>query len=199
MDGTLIDSENVILSTLGMVIEEELGIKKSHAELSLSLGIPDTETLKMFGIKNIEQVKIKWENYLNEQNHKLVLFNGIISLLEELNNRDLNLGIVTSRTKKALTILLDKLELNQYFEKIVCMDDTRKHKPEADPMLKYLEIAEADPMDVIYIGDTRYDSMCAKAANVDFGLALWGAKSSHDVDADYIFRGPPDILDLFLL
>ncbi|MBQ4088370.1 MAG: HAD hydrolase-like protein, partial [Clostridia bacterium] len=57
----------------------------------------------------------------------------------------------------------------------VCADHTEKHKPEPEPLLKYMELTGAKPDEVLYIGDSKYDEMCAHAAGVDFALATWGA------------------------
>ena len=48
--------------------------------------------------------------------------------------------------------------------------------------------------DVIYIGDTLYDSMCAHSAGVDFGLALWGCHNSNNIKCEYQFESPDKIV-----
>jgi len=198
VDGTLLDSEIVVLSTLSRIVEEELGIKKSNEELFFTLGIPSLEALKLLGIQNREQVKTRWDLYMQEKLDLIVLFDGIKNILDELYKKKIIMGIVTSRSRDALNKMFNNLDLNKYFNYIVCKEDTHYHKPKPDPLLKYLELAKADPSSVIYIGDTHYDSICAFNANIDFGLALWGAKSTLDINAKYIFVKPCDILDLIV-
>ncbi len=195
VDGTLIDSENVIISTLSKVVEK-YGIKKENKELSFVLGIPGVEALRLLGIKNIKQAKEEWDFYLRHESKSLVLFNGIRNMLDALYNKDITMGIVTSRTRNALDKLFDNLDLKKYFKYTVCVDDTLNHKPQPAPLLKYLELSGADPSSVIYIGDTLYDSLCAINAEIDFGLASWGAKTITDINAEYIFKQPQDIFDL---
>lgn len=70
----------------------------------------------------------------------------------------------------------------------------RLHSPE--PLLKFIELSEVDKSETIYIGDTKYDLDCALGAGIDFALALWGAKSSIGIDANYILENPKQILEL---
>jgi len=51
--------------------------------------------------------------------------------------------------------------------------------------------------EALYIGDSIYDYECAKGASVDFGVALWGAKSAEDFkEAAHLFEKPKNILKL---
>jgi phosphoglycolate phosphatase-like HAD superfamily hydrolase len=86
--------------------------------------------------------------------------------------------------------------LNDFFKLAVCADDTEKHKPNPDPILKFIEISGDDKSKTIYIGDTKYDMECAFGAGIDFALALWGAKSSIGINANYILESPSQVLDL---
>ncbi|MOA15324.1 Phosphoglycolate phosphatase [compost metagenome] len=79
---------------------------------------------------------------------------------------------------------------------IVCADDTELHKPNPDPLLKFLQISEAIAESSIYIGDTIYDYECARDAGMDFGLALWGCKNPDCIPAKYKFEHPKDIFSL---
>ena len=48
--------------------------------------------------------------------------------------------------------------------------------------------------EAVYVGDTAYDSQCARGAGVDFGLAAWGGGVDVAVEARYVFRSPADVL-----
>ena len=54
--------------------------------------------------------------------------------------------------------------LDDYFTYKVLEEDTVKHKPEAEPLLKYMEIAKAMKDECIYIGDMPSDIQCANNA-----------------------------------
>ena len=61
----------------------------------------------------------------------------------------------------------------------------------------------AIPLTIVYARmATAYDSLCANGANVAFGIALWGNSTTNgndtqnDIDADYVFHTPSDLLDV---
>ncbi len=61
--------------------------------------------------------------------------------------------------------------------------------------MKYMELSGAGRRQLLYIGDSEYDSMCAEHAGVDFSLAVWGS-SSQKIRADYYLKKPGDLLPI---
>ena len=53
-------------------------------------------------------------------------------------------------------------------------DDTERHKPAPDPILKALELLDARPSDAAYVGDSPFDVRAAKAAGVYAVAVAWG-------------------------
>jgi len=54
------------------------------------------------------------------------------------------------------------------------------------------------PENALFIGDSLSDEQTAHAANVDFGLAVWGMdKNADHQHVAYRFEQPLDILELF--
>lgn len=194
IDGTLLDTEIAVLSSLQKLISEELNKEMSFNDLKFSLGIPGEVTLNELGIANILDCNIKWNRYLKEYFHHVKVFDNIEDTLAKLKGIGISMGIVTSKTKEEFKNDFLPFGLNYYFDIVVCADDTEKHKPDPEPILKFIELACADKSKTIYIGDTKYDMECAFSAGIDFALALWGAKSSAGIDADYILETPRQIL-----
>ena len=87
-------------------------------------------------------------------------------------------------------------QFNKRFSIILCADDTSKHKPDPEPLYKYLEVSGADKANCLYIGDMLTDIRCAKSAGMRSGFANW-KQSNITGEADYIFTDPKDILLLF--
>ncbi|MBY0754182.1 HAD family hydrolase [Clostridium sardiniense] len=198
IDGTLIDSESAVLKSLQRVVLEEKGIRKKLDELRFSLGIPGKNTLEKLDIEDLKGVEEKWNNYLSDYADEIVLFVQVREIVQALKSNGIKLGIITSKTKKEYEDDFLKFGLHPYFDVVVCADDTKKHKPNGDPMEKYLEIANVKRSNVIYIGDSIYDMQCAKNAGVDSALALWGANDSECIEATYKLKEPKEILDVLI-
>lgn len=195
IDGTILDTETAVLSSLQKLLLEELNKNYSFEELRFALGIPGEVALTKLGINNILESNEKWNSYLKEYFHHVKVFEGIKDTLMKLNEMNISTGIVTSKTKEEFINDFVPFDLTKYFKFVVCADDTEKHKPNPEPILKFIELSGADKSKTIYIGDTKYDMNCAFSAGIDFALALWGAKSSEGIDANYILENPKEIFE----
>jgi len=195
IDGTIIDTEKAVISSLQKLLQLETGVVYSADELSFVLGIPGTVSLKRFNITDIEKACQKWNEYLKEYYSDIRVFPGLEEIIKQLHNRKIKTGIVTSKTKQELADDFYPFGLYDYFDYIVCADDTSKHKPDPEPILKCLKLSKSSPAETIYIGDTSYDMQCAQSAGVDFALALWGTKDSN-LNATIKLNHPKEILDI---
>ncbi len=196
VDGTLIDTGDAIIASLQKVLLEELGREYPREELYFAFGIPGEVTLKSFGIEDIEGALGRWVKYLGEFDGTIRIFEGIESCLDKLKTRDIKLGIVTSKSREEFESGFVPMGLGDYFDYVVCADDTERHKPYPEPMLKLLELSGSKPEEIIFIGDTKYDKECAAGAGVKFGLALWGAKAADGIEPSYLLNAPEEILEI---
>ncbi|MDV3427979.1 MAG: HAD family hydrolase [Bacillota bacterium] len=197
VDGTLIDTEEGILSSLQRVVKEELNQVIDLDKLRFALGITGDSALIKLGISNITRASQNWIKYIEDYSHLIKIYDGIEKNLIKLSSAGFYTGIVTSRTVQELNNDFFPLGLQKYMGTIISADDTKKHKPEPDPLLKFLETSGIDASSSLYIGDTIYDMKCANGAVIDFALALWGAKSAEGITAaKYILKSPDEIWDI---
>lgn len=199
VDGTLIDTEKAVLGSLQKLLTVDYGKSVPIEELSFVLGIPGTSSLPQLGITDIDHANDRWNFFMKDFFNTIKVFDGITELLLEANKRKIQQGIVTSKTKEELINDFVPFGLSSYLTYVVNADDTEKHKPNPEPILKFLEISGADPKKAIYIGDTVYDFQCARDAGVDFGLAVWGCKNKDKIHANHILNTPQDLLDILKL
>lgn len=197
VDGTLIDSEETILNSLQKTLRLHYRREMSREELAFVLGIPGADALRQLGIEEVDRALHCWTEYMKEFRHATRVFDGIQELFEGLRGLPVLQGVVTSRTVQQFLDDFVPFGLLRDLPIDICADDTKRHKPHPEPLFKFLELSLSAPENSIYIGDTIYDYECARAAGVDFGLALWGCKDPDAVPAQYKFKQPADILSLF--
>lgn len=195
VDGTLVDTEYAVLHSLQDTLRILSGKEIPCAELEFALGITGIDALKILEIPNISHAIGLWEKILRNYIDANKIFEGIAELLENLRKLDYKMGIVTSRTREEFTHEFCRLGISHYFTTIVCADDTQEHKPNAAPLLKYVQLSEIDYGEVLYIGDSEYDSKCAENAGIDFALAVWGSHGRR-IKADYFLERPADLLSV---
>ena len=91
---------------------------------------------------------------MNEFRDKINIFPDIEVVLKSLLSSGYKLGIVTSKTKDEFIQDFEKLEINTYFDIVVCADDTEKHKPFPDPLIKYMELSKVEKNHNLYVYNT---------------------------------------------
>ena len=100
-------------------------------------------------------------------------YDGILELLEELEKREIKIGIVSNKGDAAVK------ELNQHYfnGKIKVAIGERagiKRKPAKDSVIEALKELSSKKEDAVYIGDSEVDVMTAKNAGL-FGISVtWG-------------------------
>ena len=193
IDGTLINTEHAILHSLQDTLEECIHEKVPIKQLLFVMGITGEDALRQLKINNIPLSLKLWEENIKKYSNTITVYDGIQELLNSLSECDCKIGIVTSKTKAEFKDDFDRFGLNHYFKTIICTDDTTEHKPSPEPLLKYIEISGACNEQILYIGDSKYDSLCAKNAEVDFALAMWGSHT-RELEADYFIETPNALL-----
>ncbi len=195
INGTLIFTKDAVLLSFQDTLKTVTGIDHGTDELTFSLGIPGRDALKELGVTDIEASMELWERNMDTYRHTIHVFEGIKEVLDALLQSGCQLGVVTSETHEELDLDFGRLGLSPYFRTIVCASDTVLHKPSPEPLLKYMELTKTNCREILYIGDSIYDSMCARDAQVDFALALWGCLD-REIDADYYLDSPMDLLSI---
>lgn len=195
VDGTLIDSGMADLRGLQDTMEQLTGVAPPLEDLLFSQGIPGKASLQRLGIENYEAVEEQWIQNIRRYSGGITLFDGIKETLEALAARGIGLGVVTSRTHREFDRDFPRYGITHLFGPMICAEDAPGHKPQPDPLIRYMELTGAAPGETLYIGDTVNDSLCAQSAGVDFALALWGTFDPA-IPSKYRLARPADLLAL---
>ncbi|WP_332237215.1 HAD family hydrolase [Sporolactobacillus sp. KGMB 08714] len=200
VDGTLIDTEYVVIESLQKTLKEELGLTISDKELEFVLGIPGDAALERLINSTARQKQLleKWNQNVIKLAGREKPFMGIRQLLSQLSKMDLKLGIVTSRTTQEMKDEIDRFGITPFFDSIITASDTTKHKPSPEPIQKALEVLNARPEEAIYIGDSIYDMQSAYGSQVLFALAKWGAKENNQLAKAKVILETPGSLIHFI-
>jgi phosphoglycolate phosphatase-like HAD superfamily hydrolase len=84
-------------------------------------------------------------------------------------------GIITNTPKDSAFKILEKFDIEHFFDVIITSDDVKKAKPNPEIVLKACKVLGVEPEKVILIGDTDSDVKAGKAANcIVVGLKIDG-------------------------
>ena len=195
IDGTLLNTTEAILRSLQATLEDVTGKPYDRDSLGVYMGITGVDALSRIGVIDVPGTLALWAERLLQESWRISVYDGIPELLEDLAAAGYSLGMVTSKTGKELDADWDRIPCNSLFATTVCADDTQTHKPAADPLLKYMEKTGTAPEDLLYIGDSEHDLLCAQNAGVDFILAGWGALNKNLL-ADVVLQAPQELLTI---
>lgn len=102
------------------------------------------------------------------------LFSGIAELVTELEQRNIQWGIVTNKPHRFTVPLMEALG---YAHRATCLvsGDTCAHaKPHPEPMLAACKLIKIAPEQCLYLGDDKRDMEAANAVNMRGIIANYG-------------------------
>jgi len=206
LDGTLIDTSNLIMNSIIKTIKHYSKFKINNADLRDYYKKSPYEIIKKFtGYLNMsDKMKIYWKNYDNSIKIDVKIYPDVIKMLNALRQKNYGIGIVTSLPRTKANMLI-KTYLKIRFDVIITYNDTKKHKPNPEPINfaieKYKERFHFNIVSTIYIGDAKNDILAGRNASISTGLAAWGLSKSEffknqKIESDYIFNKPLDLLGI---
>lgn len=198
IDGTMTNSQPAYTTVMREVLAT-YGKPFSPAQVQKTFPMAAEQAMTELGIaaSEFDHFQAQYEDVMASHYDQIELYPGITSLFEQLPS-ELRLGIVTSQRRNELESGMRSYPFMMRMAVTISADDTPKRKPDPLPLLTALEKVNVAPQNALFIGDSVSDEQTAQAANVDFGLAVWGM----DPDADHQkvahrFQKPLDILALF--
>ncbi|HYF93155.1 MAG TPA: pyrophosphatase PpaX [Symbiobacteriaceae bacterium] len=175
LDGTVINTNDLIVASFQHVLKENLGLDVPAATIHRHFGEPLPRTMGRYHPERAEELTNLYRVY-NLANHDALVkeFEGVRDTLEALRAAGVRLGIVTSKRRDLALRGLRVTNLAPFFETVVGMDDTEKHKPEPEPVLLALErLGRVPGPDVLMVGDSTFDILCGRNAGVKTAAVGW--------------------------
>lgn len=201
IDGTITDTNSLFLEAIREAYREFTGEEKPQEFFVFTLGIPSPETVQKLGIPE-EKAKAfveRWQELIKAGMPEVRLFPGIREVLETLHEAGIPMAIVTAKVRAEMSYQFDHFGLNHFFEAILCAEDAPRPKPYPDPLLVACQRLSVKPQEAIFVGDSVYDIIGARSAEVPFALALWGALEPERVlslHPDFVLSHPRDLLKI---
>jgi len=176
MDGTLIDSGNVITNTINFV-RTNIGLDiMPKDELLTNLNNPDINSAKFFyGTKEFtpEQTELFSHYYDKHCISDIVLYDGILDMLDEI-SKYFTLTVATNASSDYASKMISFLNIDNYFDMIIGANDVENPKPHPDMLLKTMKKFNVESKHSMLIGDSQKDLRAAQFAKIDSILVNWG-------------------------
>jgi len=204
LDGTLADTAPDLAYALNCVLQQQgrdalpfaqIRPVVSHGGAALiSLGFGLGPGHNGYDALRAELLRIYQENLTRHTN----LFPGMAELLDTLEQRGMNWGVVTNKPAWLTDPLMDQLGLSTRAACIVSGDTTANRKPHPEPLLLACRQAGSMPQQCLYVGDAERDIEAGRRAGMHTAVALFGYLDEQDTPqrwgADTLIAHPLELL-----
>ncbi len=206
LDGTLADTGPDLAYALNVVRVEQGRAEVPYSQIRpivshggvalIKLGFPELAVeSEAFAALRLRMLSI-YRDHLAVHTR---LFAGMDELLDSVEARGMNWGVVTNKPAWLTDPLMEQLHLSTRAACIVSGDTTPKKKPHSEPMLHACAQTGSDARECLYIGDAQRDIDAGRAAGMSTLVALFGYLGAADHPeswgADGLVAQPPQILD----
>ena len=151
-------------------VHEIIGLGLGEAISALYPGLSDVE---------VQKVRERYAHYYLQEDHSPSQFyDGILPMLEALQQTPALLSVATGKSRRGLDRVMSGVGAQDLFHSSRCADETES-KPSPRMVLELLELHQVDPHEAVVVGDTEFDMEMARNAGVDRLGVGWGA---HHID-----------------
>ncbi len=202
-DGTLARSDHAYLHSFKHSIELHTGLVVSEEDFRKywHMNYTPEDILKEFGEELLEEMLVSFEEYYYQNHlHHLDIYEGIRELLENLQERETKLGLVSLKPRRAGVRELETISLQEIIRVQIWGDDVQHVKPAPDGVHQALKALQAHPEQTLVIGDSAADILMGRAAGTLTAAAMWSNPRREKLLAtspDFIIDAPADLLKLF--
>jgi len=190
LDGTLIDSIELILSSARYAFQKLERECPPESEWMAGIGVPLFTMFGRYARDESDKAALigAYREYQMANHDRLIrCYDDVVDTVATLARRGHELAIVTSKSEWLAMRGLAHVGLARYMDTVVGCDSSTRHKPDPEPVQIALHRLACAPEDAVFVGDSVHDIMAGNAAGVTTLAATWGAFKKADLEP-----GKPD-------
>ncbi len=191
LDGTLIHSVDHIVDCWQHTARTCLGREMTREEILPTLGRTLYDAFEDIAPGRSEEMyQVYRAHQVVTHDTAVTLVDGTRETLAALKEAGLLLGVVTAKRLDTAMRGIDLFGLASYFDTIVTLEDSTKHKPSPEPLLVAAQKLGIRPEEAVYVGDARVDIEAGHGAGMGTAWVTWGAGTLlnlQDVKPDFVF------------
>ncbi len=179
-DGTLSDSTGLIAECIQLAARD-LGFREPtmvQAKSIIGLGLHQSTEMLFPELDEADRMRFaeRFREHYVPRDHEATLYAGVRELLPQLQRQNRFLAVATGKPRLGLERAFQRTGLKPYFDFSRCGDEGMP-KPDADMLLRLMEVSNVAADRVLMIGDTTHDLDLARNARVSAVGVGYGAHS----------------------
>lgn len=169
LDGTLVNSNEIIIESYRQTLKKFQPKKNYTRKQIIDLIGPPLKTI-FYDIYQNEQKVMEMIGFYREfyQKHEfeyIHLYENTIETLKILKERNINLGIVTTKFKESAMPSIKHFGIDKYIDEYCFLGTVKDHKPSPEPIYYVLDKFKNTSL-AMMIGDNPSDILAGKNANI---------------------------------
>jgi len=180
-DGTLYDSTRIIVRCIQAAVVDVGGARPSDSDAAWVIGLGLSEALARAAPdvprEKYAELGARYRFHYMRHHDDLVLFDGVLPLLDALRSRGHKLAVATGKSRSGLNAALATTALQGRFDGSRTADET-VGKPHPRMLLELMEEHGTTPERTLMIGDTTHDLQLARNAGCASVAVSYGAHQS---------------------
>ncbi len=206
-DGTLVDSQHMIIMATESALRQHGFDAPPRKDILRAVGLPLDVAMRHHAPNLDDATLVEVLNAYREVSQSLVqqddrgqiMFDGMYKIICHLGNDDETLlGIVTMKSRHGLDRVVDAYNIRRFFQTLKSADDG-PGKPAPDLVSQAMAECGVRADQVVMVGDTSFDMIMAKAADVYAIGVAWGYQEIEEMEeagADAIAETPTQLQHL---
>jgi pyrophosphatase PpaX len=186
LDGTLIDSIELLLRSARHAFSQHPGPGPTDAEWIAGIGTPLVSQLREWARTEEELTALRDSYRTFQHTHHDALtrcFDDVRETIQLLRGRGHPIAVVTSKMDDMARRSLSWVDLSPDIDLLVAADATTRHKPDPEPVQFALSRLGYGPGEAAFVGDSPHDIAAGNAAGVISVAATWGPFSRETLTA----------------
>ncbi|SYZ34570.1 HAD family hydrolase [Propionibacterium australiense] len=185
LDGTLINSIDLIVATWQYLGREVLDRPLSREEVTPLIGLPLRQAVASVVPDRPDEVaRLYHEWNVAHHDEYVTAYSGMVDLVAGLRDAGLRVGVVTAKMRSLAEHGLGVCGYEGLIEVACGVEDTTRHKPDPEPLLAGLARMGGSLGSVAYVGDSVWDLRAAQAAGMPGIGVTWGAGDPGELRAE---------------
>ncbi|MDQ0023492.1 phosphoglycolate phosphatase [Variovorax paradoxus] len=184
-DGTLYDSTRLIVRCIQAAVIDVGGAKPSENDAAWVIGLGLAEALARAAPdvpkEKYAELGARYRYHYLQHQDDLVLFDGVLQMLDALRARGHKLAVATGKSRRGLNEALKSMALRDRFDASRTADETFG-KPHPRMLLELMEELDIPAERTLMIGDTTHDLQLALNAGCASVGVSYGAHEPESFD-----------------
>lgn len=184
LDGTLIDSIELIMGSMRHAFDGFAGVTPTDEQWRALIGRPLVDSFREFvpQAPDVERLIGRYREYQLVHHDRLVRpYDGVVAAIRGFATAGYPMALVTSKADWLATRALVHVGLADAIPVVVGCDTTTRHKPHPEPVERALALMGVAAADAMFVGDSPHDVHAGRAAGVYTVGVTWGAASREEM------------------